>query len=108
MITYRSDGFGLKTLFVWNGSAVFRAIIPATFSTGFLVLYDHIFGDRLENRATIVHPYALAVFVVILGFLLVFRLNYSYHRVSVSASFHDDTVLLGFFVYEDVANRRVD
>ena len=62
---------------------MFRAILPASFSTSLIFLYEYTFEDRLENRETIVHPYAVAVFVVILGFLLVFRLNYSYQRVSV-------------------------
>ncbi|CAJ1916362.1 unnamed protein product [Cylindrotheca closterium] len=108
MITYKSDGFGLTTLFVWHGSAVFRAIIPASISTGMLVLYDYTLDERLENRATFVHPYSLAVFVVIIGFLLVFRLNYSYHRHWEAASqLHvmtskllDSAIVLAAFHYQ--------
>jgi predicted membrane chloride channel (bestrophin family) len=84
MITYPSDVFGLKTLFVWHGSAVFGAFLPASFSTGMLVVYLHFLRDYFEETNVITHPYAIQVFIVILGFLLVFRLNYSYHRVRIS------------------------
>lgn len=86
MITYRSDGFGVKTLFVWHGSAVFRAFLPASFSTGLLVLNQRFLSGYFEDRSTITHPYAISVFIAILGFLLVFRLNYSYHRVRTCQS----------------------
>lgn len=81
MIKYKSDFFGYKSLFVWNGSAVFRAFLPAAFSNGLLVLYMFIWGDDVKNETLFVsNPYVITVFIFLVGFLLVFRLNYSYQR----------------------------
>ena len=109
MITYSSDLFGLKQLQIWHGSAVFRAIFPAMFSTGMLPLLDRLWTEKDD---TVQHPYALTVFIAFFSFLLAFRLNYSYQRVrthscsvelqlmlkpsfSFLVPFHSDSPVLG-------------
>jgi hypothetical protein len=83
MIIYSSDLFGLKQLQIWHGSAVFRAIFPAMFSTGMLFAYARLWAenDDDDDPDDVTHPYALSVFIVFFSFLLAFRLNYSYQRV---------------------------
>jgi hypothetical protein len=80
MIIYSSDLFGLKQLTIWHGSAVFRAIVPAMFSTGMLFAYGRLWTEN-DDAADVLHPYVMTVFITSFSFLLAFRLNYSYQRV---------------------------
>lgn len=80
MIRYKSDLFGLRTLYVWNGSATFRAFLPALLSTGLLLLYHYVGEDTLGGRNMIEQPYTITVLITFFSFLLTIRLNYSYQR----------------------------
>jgi hypothetical protein len=91
MIKYKSDVFGLKTLLIWHGSAVFRALLPATCSTCFMFLLKrYMNGSFWEDPENILEarefkvvqePYTITVFIAFFSFLLASRLNYSYQRV---------------------------
>ena len=81
MIRYNSDLFGIKALFVWHGSAVFRAFLPASFSTGMLILsHYYLEEETVKDRGVVSHPYVISAYVLVLGYMVVFRLNYSYQR----------------------------
>jgi len=112
MIIYSSDLFGLKQLTIWHGSAVFRAIVPAMFSTGMLFAYGRLWPENDDDAADVLHPYVMTVFITSFSFLLAFRLNYSYQRVrthscsvelqlmlkpsfSFLVPFHSDSPVLG-------------
>lgn len=88
MIVYSSDYFGLLTLLNLNGSAAYRAFLPALFSTAMLVSYkftwgDHEFGSEMDLT---VHPYVITIYVMAFSLVLNFRLNYSYQRYWEAAS----------------------
>ena len=78
MITYTSGSFGFSILFRLHGSAVFRALTPATISSGiFVVLYVFL---ELQEDEILLHPYPIGALVSILSFLLAYRANFSYAR----------------------------
>jgi hypothetical protein len=90
MIKYKSDVFGLKTLLIWHGSAVYRALLPATCSTIFMFILKRYMNGSWEDAEEILdarelkvvqEPYTITVFIAFFSFLLAFRLNYSYQRV---------------------------
>jgi hypothetical protein len=107
MIQYESDLFGLHTLYVWHGSAVFRAFLPALFSTGLLLVYHYLWGDDLVGAA-MQSPYVITVFVAFFAFMLTFRLNYSYQRYweaathvhQMSSKWLDSAICLSSFHYQ--------
>jgi len=78
MIRYRSDLFGLRTLFIWSGSAVSRALVPALVSTLVAWIYWEIWKEELQT--IILHTYVIAVLIGFFGFLLTTRLNFAYQR----------------------------
>jgi predicted membrane chloride channel (bestrophin family) len=88
MIVYSSDYFGLLTLLNLNGSAAYRAFLPALFSTVMLVVYKFTWGGGLEGSALnlTAHPYVITIYVMAFSLVLNFRLNYSYQRYWESAS----------------------
>ena len=108
MIRYKSDLFGLRTLLFWNGSAAFRAFLPALFSTGLLLVYEYALGDEYGGRNVIVHPYVITVFITFFSFLLTIRLNYSYQRYweaatqvhQMSSKWMDSAICLASFHYQ--------
>ena len=76
---------GLPTLFTFAGSALPRAIIPGLMSTMLTVLFLCFLTYRADDgkgylEQLYAHPYPYAVFVHVVGFALVFRLNVSYNR----------------------------
>jgi hypothetical protein len=109
MIKYKTGLFGLKSLFVWNGSAVFRAFLPASLSNGVLLLYYFIYGEEAKSHTKFVdNTYTIAAYISIVGFLLVFRLNYSYQRYwesttqihRMSGRWLDSAICLASFHYQ--------
>jgi TolA-binding protein len=116
MIKYESDMFGLRQLGIWHGSAVFRAILPAAFSSAVLVAYSYgqqqhnnNNNDSMENNNKIVEqPYTITVFIAFFSFLLAFRLNYSYQRYweactqiyAMQSQWVDSAVCLASFHYQ--------
>ena len=86
MIKYNSDVFGIQALFVWHGSAVFRGLLPASISTCLLVLCYNYLSEIVTDEEFIMHPYVISVYILVLGYMLVFRLNYSYQRYWEAAS----------------------
>ena len=79
MIRYKSDLFGLRTLFMWSGSAASRALIPALVSTLMAFFYWE-YWNRDELELLIQDSYAIAVMIGFFGFLLTTRLNFAYQR----------------------------
>jgi predicted membrane chloride channel (bestrophin family) len=78
MIQYKSDLFGLRTLCMWNGSAAFRAVVPALFSTGLVLVYWTYWKEELER--CVENTTTVSVMIGFFGFLLTTRLNFSYGR----------------------------
>jgi predicted membrane chloride channel (bestrophin family) len=88
MIVYSSDYFGLLTLLNLNGSAAYRAFLPALFSTMTLVVYKFAWGEGQmgSTLGLTVHPYVITIYVLAFSLVLNFRLNYSYQRYWEAAS----------------------
>jgi predicted membrane chloride channel (bestrophin family) len=82
MIVYSSDYFGLLTLLSLNGSAAYRAFLPALFSTIMVVVYKFTWGEGQMGSLhdLTVHPYVIAIYAMAFSLVLNFRLNYSYQR----------------------------
>jgi hypothetical protein len=108
MIRYKSDLFGLRTLYVWHGSASFRAFLPALCSTGLLLVYNYFLGEEFEGEVEVKHPYVITVFIAFFSFLLTIRLNYSYQRYweaatqvhQMSSKWLDSAICLASFHYQ--------
>lgn len=106
MIRYRSDLFGLRTLLVWNGSAAFRAVVPASVSTGLVLVYAAYAQDEIRN--IVLNSYTITVLVAFFSYLLTTRLNFSYTRWWEAATqchfmtskFTDSAVCLASFHYQ--------
>ena len=88
MITYKTSNFGFNLILRVHGSAVWKAFLPALFSTGVLPLYLYLAGWEVEKNTIyndnkfMDHPYVIGAFIAFFSFLLSFRLNYAYQRVS--------------------------
>ena len=86
MIEYYDGGpFGVRLIFRAHGSAVIKALIPATVSI--LVLYGvmhhpgfDIAAPPAEKERLIGHPYAVGALLAAFSFLIVFRANFAYAR----------------------------
>jgi len=86
MIEYHDGGpFGIRLIFRAHGSAVIKAIIPASVSV--LVLYGvmHHQGFDIaapfdEKERLVGHPYAVGALLAAFSFLIVFRANFAYAR----------------------------
>lgn len=63
---------------MWNGSAAFRAVIPALVSTGLVVVYNFYWQDLMKDMVE--DTYTITVMIAFFGFLLTTRLNFSYTR----------------------------
>lgn len=83
MITYEDSLFGFRLIFRVHGSAVWKASLPALFSTLMLLLYIKISGGTIEdnhlNRVT-ENVYTIGAYIAFFGTLLTFRLNFAYSR----------------------------
>ena len=87
LVTYKNSLFGFHLIFRVHGSAVWKASLPAVFSTLILLAYVEIWGkDIEENYLTRVteNVYTIGAFISFFSFLLTFRLNFAYARVSSS------------------------
>jgi hypothetical protein len=91
MIEYEGSFFGLGLILRLHGSAAARAVVPAAGSSFFLWIIFHFvlvekrgFTNINENEFFRVgaHPYVIGALVGFFGFLLTFRANFSYNRVS--------------------------
>lgn len=87
MILYQHSSFGFKSLTRVQGSAVCKAILPALLSTVILIVavygFDLPIKDNGLTRVTR-HPYAIQAVIAFFTFLITFRANFAYHRVSAS------------------------
>lgn len=85
MIEYADEVFGLGSLTRVHGSAVARAVIPALVSTLLLVVAVQVFGIPIEEngeRRVTEHPYVFQVLIAAITFLITYRANFAYQRVS--------------------------
>lgn len=85
MIEYADEVFGLGSLARVHGSAVSRGVIPALLSTSLLVIAVQVFGIPIEengDRRVTEHPYVFQVLISAITFLITYRANFAYQRVS--------------------------
>ena len=87
MIDYHGQIFGFSILVRMHGSAAARAVMPSILSVCiyFIILkyYDMTIEDGTEDKWDFVdHPYVIGAVMACFTFLLVFRANFSYNRVS--------------------------
>ena len=89
MIAYKDSLFGFHLIFRVHGSAVWKASLPALLSTFILLVYELLSEFGIENnylnRIT-EHVYTITAYVSFFSFLLTFRLNFAYQRVSTLPS----------------------
>lgn len=82
MIVYLQGKGIFTTLFRIHGSALYKGIIPASFSTCILLLLAYTCDDisyNIEER-WFTHPYPIAAMIAAFTFLLTFKLSFSYNR----------------------------
>lgn len=86
MIVYERGAGGFLDLFRIHGSAGYKALFPALFSTACLALFWVFWPQSpvLYDRV-IIHPYAVAALIGFISYLLTFRLNFAYGRYWESA-----------------------
>lgn len=80
MIKYNSGIFGFQLLFRFDGSAVFKSVLPAISSSIIYVVLHFIFDDEQYDVPIMFHPYPMGALIAALTFLLSFRANFSYNR----------------------------
>lgn len=80
MIEYGFRVFGFGTLARVQGSSVYRSIIPALLSVTILLIYTYCFQHPSGGFTQ--HPYVYQVLVAAVTFLITFRTNFAYGRVS--------------------------
>jgi predicted membrane chloride channel (bestrophin family) len=80
MITYNQSAFGLNLIFRFQGSAVYRSIVPSLIAVGIFFLIRNYSSADAEVGEQIAHPYAIGVLVASTTFLLIFRANQGYAR----------------------------
>lgn len=85
MIPYDSSLLGFGLILRVHGSALWKAFIPACFSTLLVILYVYTTGFDIhetsyKNTGAFVHPYVITAYITFFSFLLTFRLNYAYQR----------------------------
>lgn len=78
MIKYTKGIFGLNLLLRVHGSAIYRAVLPATL--GSAVFSGIAFGWDQDPKTELLHPYAAGVLIGGITFLLIFRVTQSYGR----------------------------
>ena len=85
MIEYGRELFGIRSLGRLHGSAVVRAQVPSIFSTIVLISSAYLFDIRVQEndaKRLIQHPYVIQLLTVFVTFILAFRANFAYGRVS--------------------------
>ena len=85
MIVYRLELFGVHLLTRLHGSATYKATIPAAVSTSILLIgiygFDNPIAGNDQDRI-LLNPYTIGVFISFFTYLITFRANFSYGRVS--------------------------
>lgn len=79
MLLYPHSFSGLPLLFTIAGSAIPRAVWPATFSMLLCIAIQKSVNSDFLNHL-FAHPYPYTVFANVVGFALVFRTNIAYNR----------------------------
>ena len=87
MITYDSSSFGIFLLLRLHGSAVLKALTPSLLSTAGMLTVHYVTGKDFSEEKPILHPYVIGCIMAAFTFLLVFRANFSYHRVCIFRCF---------------------
>jgi hypothetical protein len=83
MIVYHQELFGFHLLTRAHGSAVYKAGLPAAISTSILLIGYYGFDQPTGDDVTIIqHSYAIGVFIAFFTYLVTFRANFAYGRVS--------------------------
>lgn len=83
MIIYHQELFGVHLLPRAHGSAVYRAILPSAISTSLLLIgFYTVDLTPGEGGGIIENPYAVGVFIAFFTYVVTFRANFSYGRVS--------------------------
>ena len=82
MITYNKGAFGLNLIARVHGSAVYKACIPGIVSVGFYSLLLWAYDQAESPDDYVDHPYVIGVLVTSVSFIIIFRANNSYQRVS--------------------------
>jgi predicted membrane chloride channel (bestrophin family) len=85
MIEYGRELFGLRSLGRFHGSAVVKAQVPSLFSTIVLISSAYLFDIQIQEndaKRLIQHPYVIQLLTVFVTFILAFRANFAYGRVS--------------------------
>jgi len=86
MIVYHLELFGFHLLPRAHGSAVYKAVLPASVSTAILLIGAYGSGTPPgEDVNVISNPYAIGVFIAFFTYLVTFRANFAYGRVSTSS-----------------------
>jgi hypothetical protein len=84
MIVYHHELFGFHLLPRAHGSAVYRAMLPSSISTCVLLIGAYGSGVPPGQSSIISNPYAVGAFVAFFTYLVTFRANFAYKRVSES------------------------
>eukprot|EP00536_Pseudo-nitzschia_multiseries_P016792 jgi/Psemu1/247776/estExt_Genewise1.C_12380007 len=121
MILYNSSYFGLPQLAIFNGSAVYRTVLPSLVSTIMFVAYISSFGhgdtaqeikpyEGKKEAVFTVHPFVITIYVMAYSLIINHRLNYCYQRYWESCSsifmmtskWIDSATTLASFHYQSV------
>ena len=84
MIKYVAGAYGFRILFRLHGSAAFKSLTPALFSTAVYVAFNFAVPGLFEDSFELFdHPYPLAALISAFSFMLTFKASFSYNRVSI-------------------------
>ena len=94
MILYGSSYFGLPQLTIFNGSAVYRTMLPSSVSVFFYFTFFYLIGEgetadevKVDDHALFtVHPFVITIYVMAYSLIITHRLNYCYQRYWESCS----------------------
>jgi predicted membrane chloride channel (bestrophin family) len=86
MIIYESGSLGLSKLGRVHGSAVYKVIFPALFSTCMVLVFEYSGFDPTNEKGSVHNPYTIGAYIGFFSFLLTFRLNFAYQRYWESAT----------------------
>ena len=81
MIIYNKGAFGLNLIARFRGSAVYKSITPGIFSVLFFNFLQWIYSGSTDPE-DLDHPYVIGVIVTSISFIIIFRTNNAYQRVS--------------------------
>ena len=81
MIIYDKGAFGLNLFTRFRGSAVYKAVIPGVVSVLFFMLLQWLYSGSTDPE-DLDHPYVVGVIITSVSFIIIFRTNNAYQRVS--------------------------